>query len=214
MSSHTTAISQRAAALAALTQAVYLVDGIARKGIVDSDDCTVLLESLFIDAHGVENTVCSMYGGVQGLNTGLRTCSELLQGNKLPQAKVLLVYSGGLMRLERRLAGNAAMQLKLADGMKRIASQRQYFGHAMHSNVIAAVADLYGETISNMKPRIIVRGKAEYLSQTANTQRVRALLMAGLRAAHLWHKHGGGHINLLLRRKALLRELEILRHHI
>ncbi len=214
MSSHTTAISQRAVALAALTQAVYLVDTIARKGIVDAEDCKVLLDSLFVDTHSGEHAVCSMYGGVTGLNIGLRRCIELLQGGSLPQSKVLLMYSGGLMRLERRLAKNPAMRQKLADGMKRISNQKQYFGDAMHSNVIAAIADLYGETISNIKPRIIVRGKTEYLSQTANTQRVRALLMAGLRAAHLWHKHGGGHISLLLRRKALLRELEMLRHQI
>jgi len=36
--------------------------------------------------------------------------------------------------------------------------------------------------------------------------------MTGLRAAHLWHQHGGGHISLLLRRKATMRELEALRH--
>ncbi len=214
MSSHNTAISQRAAALAALTQAVYLVDAIARKGIVDAEDCKVLLESLFVDAHGGSHAVCAMYGGAAGLNTGVRRCIELLQGGSLPHAKVLLMYSGALMRLERRLAKNPAVRRRLADGMQRISNQKQYFGDAMHSNVIAAIADLYGETISHINPRIIVRGKSEYLSQTANTQRVRALLMAGLRAAHLWRKHGGGHISLLLRRKALLRELEILQHQI
>jgi len=52
------------------------------------------------------------------------------------------------------------------------------------------------------------------LTQAANTQRVRALLMAGLRAAHLWHQHGGGHLGLLFRRKAILRELDQLGHHL
>jgi len=94
--------------------------------------------------------------------------------------------------------------------MQRITQQRQYFGDAMHTNIIAAIADLYGETLSTMKPRIIVRGKSEHLSQSCNTERVRTLLMAGLRAAHLWHQHGGGHMSLLLRRKALLRELKLL----
>jgi len=55
-----------------------------------------------------------------------------------------------------------------------------------------------------------VRGKSEFLSQSDNTHRVRVLLMAGLRAAHLWRTHGGGHMTLLFRRKALLRELELL----
>jgi len=211
MSSHISALSQRAAALAALTQAVYLVDGIARKGIVDAEDCKVLLDSLFAETHGEKHAISEIYGGPAALNTGLRICIQLLHGSNLPHAKALMIYSGGLMTLERRLAKDASTRQKLADGMQRITSQHQYFGDAMHSNVIAAIADLYGGTISKMKPRIIVRGKSEYLSQSANTQRVRALLMSGLRAAHLWHKHGGGHISLLLRRKAILRELELLR---
>jgi len=212
MPSPTSDLSQRAAALAALTQAVYLVDGIARKGNVDTDDCKVLLDSLFAEAHGAQYSVSEIYGGAAALDTGLRICIQLLQGSDMAQAKALMVYSGGLMTLERRLAKDAATRQKMSDGMQRITSQRQYFGDSMHSNVIAAIADLYGNTISNMKPRIIVRGKSEFLSQSANTRRVRALLMAGLRAAHFWHKHGGGHISLLLRRKAIVRELEKLRH--
>jgi len=215
MSSHTSALSQRVAALAALTLAVYLVDSIARKGIADAEDCKVLMDSLFAETHDDKQlTICEMYGGAAALDTGLRICTRLLQGSDMSQAKSLMVYSGGLMTLERRLAKDAVTRRKLAEGMQRITSQRQYFGDAMHSNVIAAIADLYGETISQMKPRIIVRGKSEHLRQSANTQRVRALLMAGLRAAHLWHKHGGGHISLLLKRKAMVRELELLRHQI
>ncbi len=207
MSSHLSDSSQRAAALAALTQAVYLVDGIARKGIVDAEDFRLMMESLFGDPHG---NVLELYNAPLKLHTGLRVCKALLAGGALPQTKSLMVYSGGLLTLERRLARSEPLRHTLATGMKRIAGQHQYFGDAMHNNIIAAVADLYGETISTMKPRIIVRGKSEFLSQTANTQRVRALLMAGLRAAHLWHDHGGGHITLLLRRKSIVRDLESL----
>ncbi|MDQ6982416.1 MAG: high frequency lysogenization protein HflD [Mariprofundus sp.] len=212
MSSHTTALTQRAIALAALTQAVYLVDCIARKGVMDAEDCKVLMESMFTEFHANDHGISQLYGSASGLTTGLRICIGLLKGDNLPQAKSLMVYSGGLMTLERRLAKNAPMRHKLAENMQRITHQKQYFGDSMHNNVIAAIADLYGETISTMKPRIMVHGKAEYLNQPANTRRVRALLMSGLRAAHLWHKHGGGHLNLLLRRKALVHELKMLQH--
>ncbi|MBN4073466.1 high frequency lysogenization protein HflD [Mariprofundus ferrooxydans] len=215
MPSHSSALSQRVIALAAMTQAIYLVNGIARKGTADTEDCRVMMESIFADGlespnHGRHQSVADLYGGLHHLDTGLRICSKLLQGEKIADAKDLMIYSVGLIALENRLRKNAPMRQKLADGMQRISHQRQYFGDAMHHNVTAAIADLYGSTISTMKPRIIVRGKTEHLSQSVHTQRVRALLMAGLRAAHLWHQHGGGHLNLLLRRKALLRELEIL----
>jgi len=216
MSSHPSALTQRVIALAAMTQAIYLVNGIARKGVADTEDCRVLMESIFTegsDSHDQSHqSIADLYGGVPRLKTGLRTCSSLLRGEKIPDAKDLMIYSASLIALQRKLAKNAPMRQRLADGMQRISHQRQYFGDAMHHNVIAAIADLYGSTISTMKPRIIVRGKSEYLSQSSQTQRVRALLMAGLRAAHLWQQHGGGHLNLLLRRKALLRELEILQN--
>jgi len=123
---------------------------------------------------------------------------------------MLMTYSAGLLSLERKIAKDAAIRQTLGSGMQRITHQKLYFGDAMHSNIIAAIADLYGETISTMTPRIIVKGKSAHLSQQANTRRVRALLMAGLRAAHLWHAQGGSHINLMFRRKALIREMEIL----
>ena len=209
--SHTTSLSARAAALAALTQSVYLVDCIARKGVVDAEDFRAMLDSIFADT-GVDAALNNIYGNPSALQTGLRISSKLLRGDALPQTKALMSYSAGLLSLERRLARDAEMRRKLSEGMKRIDKQRHYFGDPMHANVIAAIADLYGETISTMKPRIIVRGKVEHLSQAANTQRVRTLLMAGLRAAHIWRRQGGGHLNLLFRRKALLRELEQLQN--
>jgi len=207
MSSYPTDLNQRATALAALTQAVYLVDNIARKGTADTEDCKALLDSLFAEPQTDQQPVALLYGGTKNLTTGFHICSQLLQANAMTQAKTLLLYSSGLMTLERRLAKQPDIRQNIADGMHRITNQRQYFGDSMHSNVIAAIANLYGDTLSTMKPRIIVRGKSEYLTQATNTERVRALLMAGLRAAHLWHKHGGGHANLFLRRKALLREI-------
>lgn len=207
-SSHTTAMNHRATALAALIQAVYLVDSIARKGQADTEDCRVLIESIF--SHE-KDTPAALFGGIAGLTTGLRISSQILGGDALPQSKTLMSYAAGLLSIENKLSKSADMRSKLADGMIRINKQKQYFGDAMHSNVIAAVADLYGTTISTMKPRIIVRGKTEFLSQSDHTRRVRTLLMAGLRAAHCWRAHGGGHLTLLFRRRALLRELEQLR---
>jgi len=210
-SSHISALTHRATALAALIQAVYLVDSIARKGRADGEDCRVLMESLFLQT---KNNPAALYGGISGLSTGLRTSCQILGGDDLPQSKTLMTYGAGLLGIEKRLSKNREMRLKLSDGMARIDKQKQYFGDAMHNNVIAAIAELYGETISTMKPRIIVRGKTEYLSQSANTRRVRTLLMAGLRAAHCWREHGGGHLSLLFGRKALLRELEHLKSQI
>jgi len=205
--SNTSPLQRRTIALAALTQAVYLVDAIARKGLADAEDSRALIESIFIQTPE-QNSPITIYGDLNQLATGLRISREILLGKPLPQAKTLMSYSAGLLTIEKRLNKDREMRSKLAAGINRIDKQKSYFSSASHPSVIAAIADLYGETISTMKPRIIVRGKTEHLSQSDHTRRVRTLLMAGLRAAHLWHSNGGGHLTLLLRRKAILRELE------
>lgn len=209
----TTPLHRRAIALAALTQAVYLVDSIARKGLADAEDSRALIESIFIDPSS-NDSPAAVYGGLKQLSTGIRISRDILRGKSMPQAKTLMSYSAGLLTIEQRLNKDQKIRSKLAEGMARIDKQKAYFASAMHPSITAAIADLYGETISTMKPRIIVRGKTEYLSQSDHTQRVRTLLMAGLRAAHLWRSNGGGHLTLLLRRKAILRELELLQKSI
>jgi len=149
-------------------------------------------------------------------SNNILTLSRLLQGKEMKnvqRTKELMAYTAAMMTLERKLARNPDMLKKLAEGMQRIEKQAEYFKGVMHDNVVAAISDLYGETISTMKPRIIVRGKSDYLRHSGNTDKVRALLLAGIRGAHLWRIHGGSHLQLLLRRRALGRKAsELLRH--
>ncbi|MDX8395186.1 MAG: high frequency lysogenization protein HflD [Mariprofundaceae bacterium] len=202
-----TAQANRAAALAALVQAVSLVESIARKGICDNKDFERCIHSLFAPA---SDNVVELYGGRKNIQTGLRITAKLLQGQNIDQAKALLAYSAGLIALEKRLSKNKPMLTALAKGMLRTQKQSEYFDSQTHGNVIAGIANLYGETISTLKPRIIVRGKPEYLKIPANTHKVRVLLLSGIRAAHLWHKHGGGHLRLLIGRKKLAQQIELL----
>jgi high frequency lysogenization protein len=197
--------ANRAIALAAMVQSVSMVEKIARTGLCDADDFNTIIQSLF--AENSEDAV-NIYGDIHQLQTGLHISEKLLSGAQLEQAKPLMTYAAGLITLEKKLGKKREMLAAISDGMVRIKKQSEYFGRATHESVIGGIADLYGSTISTLKPSIIVRGKPEHLKQSANTNRVRALLLAGIRAAHLWHKHGGGHLRLLIGRKKLCRETE------
>jgi len=193
----------RATALAAIIQAVSMVERIARTGLCDADDFNAIIQSVL--AENSEN-VAEIYGGIHYLQSGLHTSEKLLSGVQIEQAKALMTYAAGLIALEKKLGKNNTMLTNIGDGMERIKKQSEYFGSVTHESVIGGIADLYGSTISTLKPSIIVRGKPEHLKQSTNTNRVRALLLAGIRAAHLWHKHGGGHLRLLIGRKKLHQE--------
>lgn len=201
-----TKLEQRAIALAALTLVARQVNDIALKGTWDVEDFRCLIHSIFEQD---SPSAAGLYGGVHNLRGGLKLSNRLLSAElDAGQARPLLSCIAALLRLEKRLAKNPAMLAKLAEGLDRIRKQARYFGDETHENVIASIAALYGETLSTIKPRIIVHGKEEHLRQQAHTQRIRALLMAGIRAAHVWHAAGGTQATLLLHRRALRRECE------
>jgi len=217
MSSRRSPLRERVLALAAMIQVAHLVRGIARKGSAERNEVHTCLSSILV-ASETKTAVHAghLYENPLKLRTGLILLQRLLHGetikNDLNAAKEIIAYCAAMMALEKKLSHDKPTLAKLGEGVQRIHKQREYFGDVMHDSVIAAIAGLYGETISTLKPRIIVHGKPEFLSHSNNTNQVRALLLSGIRAAHLWHNQGGGHLQLLLRRRALAREAERILH--
>ena len=62
---------------------------------------------------------------------------------------------------------------------------------------------LYQDTISKLPYRIQVQGKIELLRNDQIAMRIRALLLAGIRAAVLWHQLGGRRWHLIFYRKRI-----------
>ncbi|MDQ6968263.1 MAG: high frequency lysogenization protein HflD [Mariprofundaceae bacterium] len=194
----------RIIALAALIQTSKLVDDIARKGICDSDDFNTLLHSLFTNSTKPE----ALFDGSSHLQAGLLLSKHLLSGENVDQAKAIMAYTASIIAVEKKLNKNTAMLQSIAAGMQRIQKQANYFGSPNHESVIGGIADLYGNTVSTLKPRIIIHGKSEILRQHSNTNKIRALLLSGIRSAHLWRQHKGGHFKLLFGRKKLLHDID------
>ena len=113
---------------------------------------------------------------------------------------VMLRYVISLLHLERKLSRQHQMLDKIATGIEKAQAQSVHFS-TTHSNVIANLAGLYQETVSTLTPRIIVSGAQGHLTVTENAEQVRALLLAGIRAAILWRQCGGKRRKLLFSRK-------------
>jgi len=192
-------MKQRAIALAGIVQAAYLVQNIGRRGVVSEPEMQVLIESLFVDNAA---DAAALYGSVNHVGNGLRVAHTMLSGGAIEQSKELLTYVVQLMSLERKLARRPDMLAHIAQGLKHTRTQVQHFS-LTHESVLANLAEMYGQTVSQLMPRIIVRGKPLYLKQKHNTDRVRALLLTGIRAAHQWRLYGGRWWHVLLGRKRL-----------
>ena len=82
-------------------------------------------------------------------------------------------------------------------------NQVSHFG-LLHDNVMAALGGAYQDTLSTLRLRIQVHGDMRHLQQPDIANRIRALLLAGIRSARLWRQLGGHRWQLLLSRRKLL----------
>jgi len=116
-------------------------------------------------------------------------------------------YVISLLMLERKLASNSAMLDQIDNQLKKIESQFNFFS-LNHENTFAKLGQLYKDAISTLGPRIIVNGEQPHLNNEINANKIRALLLAGIRSAVLWRQCGGSRLQFLFGRKAYLRECE------
>jgi len=191
-------LTHQTIALAGLSQTVQLVRDIARTGSHDAYDLETCLSSLLkINA----DSVVEVYGSLKNLKTGLTLLQRQLGAPETVDTE-LARYAAALVYLEGKYQRQDAMQKAVRLGLERATAQTAHFG-VNHENVIAALADLYKNTISQLNPRIIVQGEQWHLENTANANKIRALLLAGIRAAWLWRQCGGSRLGFLLNRRKL-----------
>lgn len=186
----------RVIALAGMFQAAALVRAIALRGSCDGAAMKQSLASVFrIDA----DSPADVYGGVGNLRLGLQTLITQLdeQGKR---DVVLTRMAVDVMRLERSLTRNPQTLRRLREliqGMSGLAAQAE----SGHIDLAAQLARLYTDTLSNLKPRVLVQGNVQYLNQPVQVHQIRALLLAAVRAAVLWRQLQGSQLRLLFRRR-------------
>ena len=198
-------ISERTLALAGMFQTAALVRSLATTGQVDNSDMEASLETLFVTEP--ENTL-AVYGRVENLYTGLQTLIQQLNG-KAQRDMDIARYVIGLLHLCNKLMKNDAMMSQLAEGVERARAQLAHFP-LTHENVIANLAGTYSDTISQLQPKIMVAGDSRYLSDNTNANKVRALLLAGMRSAVLWRQLKGNRWQILLQRNRFIEEAQYL----
>ncbi len=194
----------RCITLAAIFQAAQLVFQIAHRGSTDAVANQASIYSLFqIDA----DSVPAVFGeSFSGLSVGIHQLhDQLTNGEK--QEREVLRYVIMLMHLERKLARQPAMLEKIGEGIQLAILRLEHFP-MLHTNILAQLAELYTETVSRLPPKIMVQGEHLHLENPDNMNRIRALLLAGIRAAHLWRQCGGGRLQIIFGRKRLTRMVE------
>lgn len=200
--------SNRALALAGVFQAAYLVKQLAWKASIDQKDLETEIYSLFqINA----TSVSAVYGGAHKVKHGLQTLINLLQDARDAKDPEIARYTISLLHLERLLIKKSSMLNAVQRGISRAQHQAEHFS-LTHENVLANIASIYTDTVSTFNFRIHVSGEGTCLSNTNNVNKIRTILLAGIRSAVLWRQLGGSRWQLIFGKKTLLADArELLR---
>ncbi len=196
-------IDDRVLALAGIAQALQQVRRIAETGHSENAIVRTAMDSVMrIDAA----TPAAVYGSATQVEPGLRLLRDYFRNQGKDELLPRLALS--VMQLERRFVREDATVDKVTAGIARAARQAQEAGDSSHPDVLAAMGTLYADTISQLKPRIMVQGNPHYLGQAAVVSEIRALLLAAVRSAVLWRQLGGNYWDFLFSRKAMVEAIE------
>lgn len=192
-------------ALAGLTQAIHQVKKIATTGMAEQTPLETSIASILkIDAENVED----IYGGLSGISSGLNQLQRQLTGAEPPDSDQGR-YAATLIFLEKQLSNNTPMLSEIRTGIELAQTQADELG-VTHARVLTDLGDLYHNTVSTLKPRIMVNGEQNHLSNIENIHKIRSLLLAGIRSALLWRQCGGRRWKFLLCRGKIQNEVGVL----
>ena len=196
----------RTLALAGVFRAAALVDVLANNGIISAEDLEISVKSIF--ETDPDDTI-EVFGNLSNLSAGFQTVLNQLGKDSNNRNIDIARYVVSMLFLERRLMKNAEMLDTLSTGVELATRQSEHFS-TTHENVIANIADLYSRTISELGPRIMVNGEQHFLTATAISNKIRTVLLAGIRSAVLWQQLGGRRWHILFQRNRYLQEAKSL----
>lgn len=193
-------------ALAAIAQCAALVHKLATFGEASQSELIASINPLLIVN---PDSIDDIYPNFSDLNLGLRTLQEMFSSDRSRENGEIVRYTLGMILLRNKLTNNPAMQstvrqrLSRIDRLELVAAElpEDSTSALLQNQTFEQLARLYQDTISTLPYRIQVQGKIENLKNENIANRIRALLLGGIRSAVLWYQLGGRRWRLVFYRK-------------
>lgn len=192
-------VKDRTIALAGLFQSVRLVQQTARGKPRDKETTAASIGSIF---NTDPATAVDVYGEIEAVRSGLEVLVQQLGNDNKRRDIEITRYAVTLMHLEHKLSRKPAMLETISSGIESCRQQIES-DDERQASVVAALAELYKQTISTLQPRVLVNGEPSVLNNPDSKNMVRALLLAGIRSAVLLHQSGGSRLKLVFQRRKL-----------
>ncbi|MFQ2414247.1 high frequency lysogenization protein HflD [Aeromonas caviae] len=190
----------RTMAFAGICQAAYLVQKVARDGSCDEASLRESLQSILVTN---PTQALEVFGSHLAIRDGYRALVEQLGADGSQKNAELTRYVVSLIALERKLAKRKDILNMLGERISQIGRQQQHFD-LLDEQILANMASIYSDLISPIGPRIQVAGTPLFLQQPLVQHKVRALLLAGIRAVVLWRQLGGSRTQIIFARKKMV----------
>lgn len=198
---------QNTLALAALFQAGLLADEIATKGVRRATTMRPLLEGILLLN---TNSVNQVYPDKLALEPGLRLIRDALTGQYRDENFRQVAHALALIQLARVAGRDHQVLTRLRNQLETLVTQREHFVDLTSNEFCHRAAGIYTSTLSTLKYRIQVQGDPTILRNEDNSAAIRALFLAGVRAAFLWHQNGGRRWQLLVHRRRFINDVDTL----
>ena len=190
---------------AVICQVAYHVQQVSRTGHITDEEFSVLLQSIIETSP--ENTLAVYGGKLSNIKKGLELLVSHLGSDTASSSKQkdpeFTRYIISLINLERRLAKQPQQLNALGERINATERQREHYAITSET-LIASFASIYSDIISPLGHKIQVTGEPSILKQNVNQYKIRALLLAGIRAAVLWRQVGGKRRHILFSRKKIV----------
>lgn len=204
-------IRSESIALAALFQCCTQINRIAHTGYCDEQAVSTVFRALLVTD---PNTIDDIYK-ISELKTGFRGLIEGFSAEGITDnsANELVKLAMQVISLTDRIVRNTSLYNRLSNEIDKLKDQIEKacpnFLEGKTSVVLSKenvekFAQLYQSLISPNFSKLLIFGEERFLSSTENQNRIRALLLAGIRAVVLWNQVGGKKLYLMFRRKEIV----------
>jgi len=201
-------------ALAATAQCALLVHELATKGDADTRQLRACVDPLLVLD---PKSNADVYPNVAAFSSGLNALQQSFSGDNTKQFPEAVRYMLGMTVLQQKLSRMPGLQVKIRKGLQAAQPTDTGFSDEAAANPetnpetnnsaadfpYAETARLYQNTISTLSYRIHVAGNPEHLRNQLVADKIRTLLLAGIRSAVLWQQLGGRRWHLLFYRKQI-----------
>ncbi len=116
-------------------------------------------------------------------------------------------YALAIMYLEQRMKKETDKLSVMRSRLLQCRKQLDFVDSTTDPQIIQSLAQIYLDTAGTLKFRIQVQGQTSALKKSENADKIRAILLAGLRATFLWRQLGGRRWQLLFTRQRIMQQV-------